>query len=214
MPPVIHPRRDERNRQVRIEKPTPPTGPETWSDPSAIAVFVPGGACPAELNGVPMMEAGLPSAAAMQALAGSVAEDPPLPAMRPLLRRSAGAVIQEPDGRVWVFEPTNHFGGTVATFPKGRLEPGDSPREAAVREVWEETGLLIALGGWLGDVERSTSMVRYFLARRVGGCPAAMGWEGQALWLTPLGRLSKVMRGVNEAPLVAIVEKKYQSDLS
>ncbi|GAA3203736.1 NUDIX hydrolase [Actinocorallia longicatena] len=32
------------------------------------------------------------------------------------------------------------------SFPKGKLVPGETPREAAVREVREETGMVPALG--------------------------------------------------------------------
>jgi len=39
------------------------------------------------------------------------------------------------------------------TFPKGKVKDGESDEEAAVREVWEETGLTCTLGrelpsGW------------------------------------------------------------------
>lgn len=39
------------------------------------------------------------------------------------------------------------------SWPKGRLEPNESHRHAAVREVGEETGTPVALGPFLGEVE-------------------------------------------------------------
>jgi len=39
------------------------------------------------------------------------------------------------------------------TLPKGKLEPGEGLFEAAVREVWEETGLPCLLASALGTVE-------------------------------------------------------------
>lgn len=39
------------------------------------------------------------------------------------------------------------------SWPKGKLEQGESHRHAAVREISEETGVPIALGPYLGDVE-------------------------------------------------------------
>lgn len=35
------------------------------------------------------------------------------------------------------------------TFPKGKLDPGETWEQAAVREVWEETGLVAVLGAEL-----------------------------------------------------------------
>jgi mutator protein MutT len=37
-------------------------------------------------------------------------------------------------------------------FPGGRVAPGESPTEAAVRETWEETGLTVQAVGTLGRV--------------------------------------------------------------
>lgn len=39
------------------------------------------------------------------------------------------------------------------SWPKGKLEQGESHRHAAVREIGEETGVSIALGPYLGEVE-------------------------------------------------------------
>ena len=39
------------------------------------------------------------------------------------------------------------------SWPKGKLEPNESHRHAAVREMGEETGVPVSLGAYLGDVE-------------------------------------------------------------
>ena len=54
------------------------------------------------------------------------------------------------------------------SFPKGKLEPGETMPFAAVREVQEETGLRARLGPWLGDVRYAVpdgrKFVRYWSA--------------------------------------------------
>lgn len=39
------------------------------------------------------------------------------------------------------------------TLPKGKLDPGETWEQAAVREVWEETGIVPVLGEELGVTE-------------------------------------------------------------
>lgn len=84
---------------------------------------------------------------------------------------SVGLLIREPDGRVWIREPSNHFGGYQHSFPKGTIEPGETLQEAAHREVYEETGLKAKITGFLGDFHGDTSTTRMYIADRDGGTP-------------------------------------------
>ena len=59
----------------------------------------------------------------------------------------------------------------------------------------------------LVDVKRSQSYTRYFLAERVGGNPADMGWESQAVMLVPVEQLAQVLNSPNDAPIVDALEK-------
>lgn len=52
---------------------------------------------------------------------------------------SAGGVIYE-NGRVLLILMQNLKGEKVWTFPKGHIENGETPQDAALREVEEETG--------------------------------------------------------------------------
>ena len=50
---------------------------------------------------------------------------------------SAGGVVVNPEGRVLVVSQY----GTSWSLPKGHLEEGETPLEAALREIREETGV-------------------------------------------------------------------------
>ena len=59
------------------------------------------------------------------------------------------------------------------TLPKGKLEPGETLRETAIREIFEETGLEVRLGVPLQQVEYRVAsgpkLVDYWVARPIGG---------------------------------------------
>ena len=201
-----HPKPDERGQPVAIAAPTTPTSLECWLDPQQLATVIPGGPVPAGLNGIafaawrdaPRDNAGWAVVAGQDS---PFAEPPFVP--EPGKRVAAGVVILEDDGRVWVVHPSNAFGGYPATFPKGTLDPGVPLRANAIREAYEESGLRVALTGFLMDLTRSRSRTRYYLGRRVGGCPSDMGWESQAVSLVPRARLDEVLVNPNDAALVA-----------
>lgn len=87
------------------------------------------------------------------------------------MRQSAGVMIEEPDGRVWLYEPQNRFGGYNFTFSKGGVEDGDTMQQAAMREAFEELGLVTEITGYIGDYKGSTTMTRLYRGKRVGGAP-------------------------------------------
>jgi 8-oxo-dGTP pyrophosphatase MutT (NUDIX family) len=173
--------------------------------------FVPGSACADVLHGVPFapctaadVEAVCRRAATAAQVAGAVGE--PAFVLQPGKRAAAGAVVREPDGRVWLVAPSNGFGGYAATFPKGRVEPGMALQATAIREVWEESGLLVEPTAWLGDFSRTQTYTRFYVARRIGGHPADMGWESQAVHLvTPEDALLLLNRETDHAVLEALV---------
>jgi 8-oxo-dGTP diphosphatase len=77
------------------------------------------------------------------------------------------------------------------SFPKGKVETGESDEEAAVREVREETGFDVSLGAELDTVRYvdgrgRPKRVRYWRMRVVGGRPTVPNAEVDALrWLAP-----------------------------
>jgi len=82
-------------------------------------------------------------------------------------------------------------------------------RGNALREGFEESGLKLVLTGFLCDSLRSTSVTRYYLAKRVGGHPANMGWESQAATLVPLARLAEFVTHENDQVILQALKQAF-----
>ena len=104
---------------------------------------------------------------------------------------AAGAVLVR-DGRVAIVHRPRYDDWTL---PKGKNEPGEDDRSAALREVFEETGHRGTIERDLGTIEYLTEkrgvvspkMVRYFVMRAEGGA-FEPGAEVDALrWLDRAG---------------------------
>lgn len=206
---TIHPCPNDDGHPVVIRAPSVPTSLAAWDDPASLATIVPGGALPAQLNGVALAPWDEAPADARGWSACAVHPDrgePPF-VLPPGLAAAAGAVILEDDGRVWLVAPSNGFGGYAATFPKGRVDPGTSLPCACVREAFEESGLQVRIDAFLLDARRTQTYTRYYIARRIGGSPARMGWESQAVHLVPLAQLRQVAVHPNDAQVITALER-------
>lgn len=192
-----HLKPNDKGQTVTVNYPTKPSDKASWTDPSRTATFVPGGDAPATLNGVAVKSwASVPKSE--QEWANVPGQKLSLDARFPFdptpgKSTGAGVIIREPDGRIWLTKPTNAFGGYQQTFPKGTVEHGLSMQASAIKETWEETGLQVKITGILGDYERTTSKARFYVAERVGGTPADMGWESQAVRLANRKDLDKLL---------------------
>jgi 8-oxo-dGTP diphosphatase len=81
---------------------------------------------------------------------------------------SAGAVVLGPRGTVLLVHRPKYDDWS---FPKGKVDRGEHPTAAAVREVEEETGLRVRLGVPLADqgygIKVGTKRVHYWLGRPI-----------------------------------------------
>jgi len=89
---------------------------------------------------------------------------------------SAGCVVipaLDDHDHCYIIKPSNNYGPW--SFPKGRVDKGESMKQAALREVWEETGLKVKIlsgtHAYIGKGKGSFSITHFYLAVRTGGSP-------------------------------------------
>ena len=101
--------------------------------------------------------------------------------------RAAGAVLVR-GGLVAVVHRPKYDDWTL---PKGKHEPGEEDRDAAGREVWEETGFEGEIEDDLGTVEYEVErdgrtlpkVVRYYVMRATSGAFTAHAEVDELRWL-------------------------------
>lgn len=174
-----------------IRVPSTPTSRATYTDRDAVATFVPA-------------QEGLPFKSSPKLTTQK---------LKLLMKMSkdvnhfddgdaAGTIIFEPDGRLWIVHPTNKFVGYTSTFPKGTRDHDEDLRMTAIRETFEETGLMVVLINYPGvcygegvhngafvKLNRASGVTYYYFAKRAMGSPSDMGWESQAVSLVPVSEL-------------------------
>jgi 8-oxo-dGTP diphosphatase len=101
-----------------------------------------------------------------------------------------GAIITDRSGRLLLIRRRNEPGAGLWSLPGGRVEPGETDQQAVVREVREETGLVVTCGALAGTVERpglagSVLDIRDYRAAVTGGEVAAGDDAADARWVTP-----------------------------
>jgi 8-oxo-dGTP diphosphatase len=65
-----------------------------------------------------------------------------------------GAVVTDGQGRLLMIKRGHAPGAGLWSIPGGRIEPGETDAEALVREMSEETGLVVEVGPLIGSVRR------------------------------------------------------------
>lgn len=213
---------DPKNTAIIGAPPQPPLPKKLQSIPNVISFTEGVGDLPTELNGVPFKswkDAPVPpkkkflspeTKAEIDAWKGVPGTNPNLPE-KPLShshkKTGAGIVIMEPDGRVWIVEPTNHFGGDQHNFPMGTLDGGLTVQESALRETFEESGLQVEIVDEVGDINFPDAVRRFFVGKRVGGNPLDRGWETHAVKLVPFEELHTFLGGGNYSYSPELLQK-------
>jgi len=91
-----------------------------------------------------------------------------------------GGLVVDAQHRVLLREPAQHFGGYVWTFPKGGPNPGETPLQAALREVAEETGVQAEVVGHLPFAyPGSTSTTAFAVMRPAGQVGQPSAWDAE-----------------------------------
>lgn len=133
---------------------------------------------------------------------------------------AGGVVVCRLDDGVHVAAITPGGKRGVWALPKGAPNPGESPAEAAVREVAEETGLVGQVVEKLGDVryvytwegERVAKVVAFFLVVAIGGrlgdVPAEHAHEVADTGWLPLDDAPRLLSYRGERDMAALAQER------
>ena len=206
-----HPKKNDKDHLVELKQPNQPSAQVEWMNSMGPFTVVPEGEAPSEIGGIaaqswseaPDTDTG------WEALVAAATFKEPAFKLKPGKHPASGVVVLEADGQVWAVSPSNQFGGYVNTFPKGTIEAASalSLRANSIKEAYEKSGLKVELVGFLVDSDRTATTTRYYLARRVGGNPADMGWKSQAVHLVPRHLLPSLVTHKNDAVVLAALKE-------
>ena len=102
------------------------------------------------------------------------------------------------------------------SFPKGKLDPGEDDETAAIREVFEETGVVVKLGSALADVHYRDRLdrakrVRYFHATVAVETEFTVNDEvDEVVWVS-LKRASRELSYDHDRRLLGLLETSPQT---
>lgn len=124
---------------------------------------------------------------------------------RPTRVPCAGGVVLDDAGRILLVLRGHAPSAGSWSVPGGRCEPGETPSQACVRELAEETGLVVEVVRFVGRVERpapdgSVHVIDDYLCRVRGGTLRAGDDAADVRWVgrTDLDALP-LAPGVREA---------------
>ncbi|MDN5914574.1 MAG: NUDIX domain-containing protein [Pseudonocardia sp.] len=74
-----------------------------------------------------------------------------------------GGILFDADGKLLLIQRGNEPGRGLWSVPGGRVESGEDDHTALTREMFEETGLAVSAGPWVGSVERGPYRIADYL---------------------------------------------------
>jgi 8-oxo-dGTP pyrophosphatase MutT (NUDIX family) len=95
---------------------------------------------------------------------------------------SVSVALRDAEGRVLL---ARHTATDRWLLPGGAIEPGESPADAAVREMWEETGAAVRLTRLVGVFGGADFVVRYKNGHRTSYVMLVFEASGDASTLRP-----------------------------
>jgi ADP-ribose pyrophosphatase YjhB (NUDIX family) len=116
-----------------------------------------------------------------------------------------GAVVTDGQGRLLMIKRGHEPGAGLWSIPGGRIEPGETDAEALVREMSEETGLVVEVGPLIGRVRRpgldgAVIDIRDYAATVTGGTLRPGDDAADARWVEAADLDSlKITEGLIEA---------------
>jgi 8-oxo-dGTP diphosphatase len=93
-----------------------------------------------------------------------------------------GGIVHDERHRLLLVRRANDPGRGLWSLPGGRVEPGETDQQALVREMHEETGLLVEPGRLVGRVVRGNYAIADYRCTVVGGTLRAGDDALDAVW--------------------------------
>jgi ADP-ribose pyrophosphatase YjhB (NUDIX family) len=98
-----------------------------------------------------------------------------------------GAIVHDDHGRLLLVQRVNDPGAGLWSVPGGRVEPGETDADAVVRELAEETGLVVEPGPLVGRVVRGPFDIADYRCTVVGGTLRAGDDAADVRWVDAAG---------------------------
>ncbi|MFD2647548.1 (deoxy)nucleoside triphosphate pyrophosphohydrolase [Devosia albogilva] len=131
---------------------------------------------------------------------------------RPVLLVAAAALIDAEDRILIAQRPEGKQLAGLWEFPGGKLEPGEGPEAALVRELKEELGITVALADLVAHsfashaYENFHLLMPLFTCRRWQGTPMALEHAALA-WVTPAEMAAFPMPPADEPLVLALRDR-------